>query len=180
MVAPAEASANLARYDGVRYGKRADGDFASLEDMYSRTRSEGFGDEVKRRIMVGTYVLSSGYYDAYYVKAQKVRSRIAEDFAKAFEKVDAILAPVTPTPAFSLSAKPDPLTMYMNDVFTIPASLAGLPAMSVPAGYAENGLPLGMQLIAPHFAEARMFGLAAHLEEAAQFESYITKQGVAA
>ncbi|MET0155986.1 MAG: Asp-tRNA(Asn)/Glu-tRNA(Gln) amidotransferase subunit GatA [Rickettsiales bacterium] len=173
VVAPAEASSNLARYDGVRYGKRADGDFPSLDAMYARTRSEGFGDEVKRRIMIGTYVLSSGYYDAYYVKAQKVRARIAEDFSRAFEKVDAILAPVTPTPAFSLETKPDPLTMYMNDVFTIPASLAGLPAMSVPTGYADNGLPLGMQLIAPHFAEASMLGLAAHLEEAAGFKGYL-------
>jgi aspartyl-tRNA(Asn)/glutamyl-tRNA(Gln) amidotransferase subunit A len=177
VIAPAEASANLARYDGVRYGTRAEGDFASLDELYAKTRAQGFGDEVKRRIMIGTYVLSSGYYDAYYVKAQKVRARIAEDFAKAFASVDVLLTPATPTPAFPADRKTDPMMMYLNDVFTVPASLAGLPAMTVPVGYSADGLPLGLQLITPHFTEARLFRFARFLEEASGFKGYTELHG---
>ncbi|OYV26113.1 MAG: aspartyl/glutamyl-tRNA amidotransferase subunit A, partial [Acidocella sp. 20-63-7] len=150
IVAPAEASSNLARYDGVRFGARVDGE--DLIDMYERTRAAGFGAEVKRRIMIGTYVLSHGYYDAYYLKAQKVRALILRDFNQAFENVDAILTPTAPSTAFGLGEKmDDPVTMYLNDVFTVPASLAGVPAMSVPAGVSAEGLPLGLQVIGKHF-----------------------------
>jgi aspartyl-tRNA(Asn)/glutamyl-tRNA(Gln) amidotransferase subunit A len=168
IVAPAEASSNLARYDGVRFGARVAGD--DLIDMYERTRAAGFGPEVKRRIMIGTYVLSAGYYDAYYLKAQKVRALILRDFTEAFAKVDAILTPTTPTGAFAIGEKTDdPVTMYLNDVFTVPAPLAGVPAMSVPAGLTEDGLPLGLQVITRHFDEETMFAVGGAIERAAGF-----------
>ncbi|MEP6869112.1 MAG: amidase family protein, partial [Novosphingobium sp.] len=154
IIAPAEASSNLARYDGVRYGLRDLPDGAGLQDMYAATRAAGFGAEVKRRILIGTYVLSAGYYDAYYTQAQKVRALISRDFMTAFETVDVILAPTAPTAAFGLGEMvSDPLAMYLNDVFAVPASLAGLPAMSVPAGLGREGLPLGLQLIGRPFDE---------------------------
>ena len=167
IIAPAEASSNLARYDGVRYGTRVAQ--ASLTDMYNETRARGFGDEVKRRILIGTYVLSAGYYDAYYLKAQKVRKLIADEFAKVFEKVDVLLTPTTTQPAFALDKDYDPIEMYGNDVFTVPASLAGLPAISVPAGLSPEGLPLGLQLIAPAFQEEVLLCAAQRLEQAANF-----------
>jgi len=168
IVAPAEASSNLARYDGVRYGARVDGE--DLIDMYERTRAAGFGAEVKRRIMIGTYVLSAGYYDAYYLRAQKIRALILRDFTQAFAKVDAILTPTAPSAAFGLGEKmDDPVTMYLNDVFTVPASLAGVPAMSVPAGLNAEGLPLGLQIIGKHFDEETVFSVAAAIERAASF-----------
>jgi aspartyl-tRNA(Asn)/glutamyl-tRNA(Gln) amidotransferase subunit A len=168
IVAPAEASANLARYDGVRFGLRVPG--KSLEEMYELTRAEGFGSEVKRRVLIGTYVLSAGYYDAYYLKAQKVRALIARDFDQAFEKVDLLLTPTAPTPAFAVGEKmDDPIAMYLNDVFTVPASLAGLPAISIPAGLARDGLPLGLQLIGRAFDEASVLRAAEVLETLAHF-----------
>ncbi|NNC23900.1 Asp-tRNA(Asn)/Glu-tRNA(Gln) amidotransferase subunit GatA [Salinisphaera sp. USBA-960] len=155
IIAPAEASSNLARYDGVRYGHRC-ADPADLTDLYERSRAEGFGPEVQRRILTGTYVLSAGYYDAYYRKAQRTRRLIADDFSRAFESVDLLATPATPGPAFELGSQiDDPTTMYANDVFTLPASLAGVPAMSVPAGFSGH-LPVGLQMIAPWFAEARL------------------------
>jgi aspartyl-tRNA(Asn)/glutamyl-tRNA(Gln) amidotransferase subunit A len=161
VVAPAECSSNLSRYDGIRFGYRAD-DPKDLADLYRRSRGEGFGAEVKRRIMTGTYVLSAGYYDAYYLKAQRVRQLIAEDFRRAFTEVDIIAGPTTPTPAFEIGAKmDDPVTMYLNDIYTIGVNLAGLPGMSVPCGFVD-GLPVGLQLIADHFQEARLLG-AAHM-----------------
>ena len=167
IIAPAEASSNLARYDGVRYGVRKEG--KSLDDMYELTRGNGFGEEVKRRIMIGTYVLSSGYYDAYYLKAQKVRRLIKQDFDIVFEKVDFILTPSTPTTAFALGEKLDPLTMYLNDIFTVPASLAGLPGISLPVGLDKSGLPIGMQLIAKAFDEVGLISTAQVLEKSAGF-----------
>ncbi|MBA3565187.1 MAG: Asp-tRNA(Asn)/Glu-tRNA(Gln) amidotransferase subunit GatA [Gammaproteobacteria bacterium] len=159
VVAPAECSSNLSRFDGVRFGHRAK-DPRNLLDMYKRTRGEGFGAEVKRRIMTGTYVLSTGYYDAYYLQAQKVRQLIAQDFAAAFEKVDVLMGPTTPTPAFDIGAKTgDPVTMYLNDIYTIGAPLAGLPAVSVPCGEV-TGLPVGLQIIGRHFAEADLLNFA--------------------
>ncbi|HVY32775.1 MAG TPA: Asp-tRNA(Asn)/Glu-tRNA(Gln) amidotransferase subunit GatA [Caulobacteraceae bacterium] len=171
IVAPAEASSNLARYDGMRYGIRAEG--KTLTDVYELTRAEGFGEEVQRRILIGAYVLSAGYYDAYYLKAQKVRRRIADDFAQAFEKVDALLTPTTPSAAFALGAKDtmDPVTMYLNDVFTVTANLAGLPAMSLPAGVDSQGLPLGLQLIGRPLEEGTLFSVAGALEKAADFKA---------
>jgi aspartyl-tRNA(Asn)/glutamyl-tRNA(Gln) amidotransferase subunit A len=170
IVAPAEASSNLARYDGVRFGERVDG--ADLIDMYERTRAAGFGAEVKRRIMIGTYVLSAGYYDAYYLKAQKIRALILRDFTEVFAKVDALLTPTAPSAAFGIGEKmDDPVTMYLNDVFTVPASLAGVPAMSVPAGLDAQGLPLGLQIIGRHFDEETMFAVGGALESAAGFKS---------
>jgi len=166
LVATAEASSNLARFDGVRYGFRAK-DARSLSDMYRRTRDQGFGTEVKRRIMLGTYALSAGYYDAYYLKAQKVRALIARDFTNAFAEVDAIIAPVSPFPAFKLGEKiDDPLSMYLSDIYTITGDLAGIPCMSVPCGTTSDGLPVGMQILANHFDEARMFRLAHAFEKA--------------
>ena len=170
IIAPAEASSNLARYDGVRYGLRVPG--GDLKEMYENTRAEGFGAEVKRRIMIGTYVLSAGYYDAYYLKAQKVRSLILRDFTAAFEQVDAILTPTAPSAAFALGEKQDdPVAMYLNDVFTVPASMAGLPAISVPGGLSDEGLPLGLHLIAKPFDEVTLFQAAQALEDAAGFEA---------
>ncbi len=171
IVAPAEASANLARYDGVKYGYRSE-NIKDLEDMYSQTRAEGFGAEVKRRILIGTYVLSAGYYDAYYLRAQKVRTKIVEDFTMAFNKCDAILTPTTPTGAFKIGEKNiDPVTMYMNDVFTVPASLAGLPAISIPSGLDAKGCPLGLQLIGKGFDEETIFSIGSILEESANFKN---------
>ena len=167
IIAPAEASSNLARYDGVRFGQRKEA--SSLDDMYEATRGEGFGDEVKRRIMIGTYVLSSGYYDAYYLKAQKVRRLIKEDFENVFKKVDYILTPSTPTTSFELGKKQDPLTMYLNDIFTVPASLAGLPGISLPVGLDKLGLPIGIQLIANAFDEPGLISTAHVLEKSADF-----------
>jgi aspartyl-tRNA(Asn)/glutamyl-tRNA(Gln) amidotransferase subunit A len=170
IVAPAEASSNLARYDGVRYGLRVPGN--SLQEMYENTRAEGFGQEVKRRVLIGTYVLSAGYYDAYYLKAQKVRSRIAGDFRDAWDRVDLLLAPTAPNAAFGQGEKmDDPIAMYLNDVFTVPASLAGLPAISVPAGLSAEGLPLGLQLIGRPFDEETVLRAAHVLEGAAGFEA---------
>jgi aspartyl-tRNA(Asn)/glutamyl-tRNA(Gln) amidotransferase subunit A len=168
IIAPAEASSNLARYDGVRFGLREDGE--DLRDLYERTRAAGFGAEVRRRIMIGTYVLSAGYYDAYYLRAQKVRALIMRDFTEAFAKVDALLTPTAPSAAFAQGEKmDDPITMYLNDLFTVPADLAGVPAMSVPGGLDADGLPLGLQIIARPFDEATMFAVAAALERAAGF-----------
>ena len=166
IIATAEASSNLARYDGVRYTSRtANGD--SLNDMYRNTRGEGFGAECKRRIMLGTYVLSHGYYDAYYLKAQRVRAMIADDFRRAFTEVDAIVTPVSPFPAFKLGEKmSDPMEMYLSDIYTITGSLAGIPCMSVPCGQTSEGLPVGMQILTTHFDEAGMFRLAAAFEQA--------------
>ena len=170
IVAPAEASSNLARYDGVRYGLRVEGD--DLIDMYERTRAEGFGAEVKRRVMIGTYVLSAGYYDAYYLQAQKVRTLIARDFQRAFEDVDVLLTPTAPSEAFAVGDKSDdPIAMYLNDVFTVPASMAGLPGVSVPSGLSETGLPLGLQLIGKAFDEETILRTAAVLEAAAAFDA---------
>ncbi len=164
VVAPAECSSNLSRFDGVRFGHRAL-DASDLFDMYCRSRGEGFGSEVKRRIMIGTYVLSAGYYDAYYLKAQKVRQLIAEDFRAAFDQVDLIAGPTSPTPAFGLGAKTDdPITMYLNDIYTIGANLAGLPGLSTPCGFVD-GLPVGLQLVGPHFGEATLLRCAHHYEQ---------------
>ena len=172
IVAPAEASSNLARYDGVKYGLRTDGN--NLIDMYEKTRSEGFGDEVKRRIMIGTYVLSSGYYDAYYLKAQKVRKLIKNDFDEVFNKVDAILTPSTPTSAFQIGEKKnDPVSMYLNDIFTVPVNLAGLPAISIPAGHDKKGFPLGLQIIGKAFEEQTILNVAFSLEKKINFKNKI-------
>ena len=167
VIAPAEASSNLARYDGVRYGYRNSQD--TLDELYTHSRGEGFGSEVQRRILIGTYVLSAGYYDAYYRKAQRVRNLIIQDFQKAFKKVDVLLTPTTPTPAFELGSQLDPISMYMNDVFTVPASLAGLPAMSVPSGLSEEGLPLGLQVIGKQFDESSVLKIASNIEDQAKF-----------
>jgi aspartyl-tRNA(Asn)/glutamyl-tRNA(Gln) amidotransferase subunit A len=159
VVAPAECSSNLSRFDGVRFGHRCENP-VDLLDLYKRSRAEGFGAEVKRRIMVGTYVLSAGYYDAYYLRAQKVRRLIADDFARAFRSVDVVMGPTTPTPAFELGAKvDDPVTMYLNDIYTTSANLAGLPAISIPCGLA-SGLPVGLQIMGPHFSEAKLLNVA--------------------
>ena len=162
ILAPAEASSNLARYDGVRYGM-AYKDAHSLLDLYVKTRAAGFGPEVKRRILTGTYVLSSGFYDAYYLTAQKVRKVIKQEFAQAFTQVDAILLPASPTPAFKIGAMSSPLEMYMADVFTIPVNLAGLPGISYNTGFNSEGLPLGMQLIGPRWSDAMLLEMAATL-----------------
>ena len=169
IVAPAEASSNLARYDGVKYGLRAEGE--NLIDMYEKTRSQGFGEEVKRRIMIGTYVLSSGYYDAYYLKAQKVRKLIKNDFDDVFKKVDAILTPSTPSSAFKLGEKSnDPVSMYLNDIFTVPVNLAGLPGISIPAGLDKNNYPLGLQIIGKPFDEQNILNIAYSMEEKINFK----------
>ncbi len=166
IVAPAEASSNLARYDGVRYGLRVDGD--DIIDMYEKTRAAGFGAEVKRRVLIGTYVLSAGYYDAYYIKAQRVRTLIKRDFEDVFEKVDVLLAPSTPGPAFAIGEKSgDPIEMYLNDIFTVPANMSGLPGISIPGGLSGEGTPLGLQLIAKAFDEEMLFRVGHVIEEAA-------------
>ena len=173
IVAPAEASSNLARYDGVKYGFRAKGE--NLIDMYEKTRSEGFGAEVQRRIMIGTYVLSSGYYDAYYLKAQKVRKLIKNDFDEAYKKVDAILTPSTPSSAFKIGEKKDdPVSMYLNDIFTVPVNLAGLPAISIPAGHDASGYPLGLQIIGKAFKEQEILNVAYAMEDRINFKNNIT------
>jgi aspartyl-tRNA(Asn)/glutamyl-tRNA(Gln) amidotransferase subunit A len=170
IIAPAEASSNLARYDGMRYGLRAAGQ--GLNAVYEETRAEGFGEEVKRRILIGTYVLSAGYYDAYYLKAQKVRRRIADDFAAAFEGVDALLTPTAPSAAFGLGENAaDPVAMYLNDIFTVTVNLAGLPAISLPGGLDASGLPLGLQLIGRALDEGTLFTLAGAVEQAAGFRA---------
>jgi aspartyl-tRNA(Asn)/glutamyl-tRNA(Gln) amidotransferase subunit A len=170
IVAPAEASSNLARYDGVRFGLRVTEPGSDLRDLYERTRAAGFGAEVRRRIMIGTYVLSAGYYDAYYLKAQKVRALIRRDFEQAWEKVDAIVTPATPSAAFGMDEKQDdPVTMYLNDVFTVTANLAGLPGLAVPAGLDAQGLPLGLQVIGRAFDEETVFSVGSAIERAAQF-----------
>ncbi len=174
IIAPAEASSNLARYDGVRYGLRVEG-VKTLDDMYSATRAAGFGDEVKRRIMIGTYVLSAGFYDAYFTKAQKVRALIKQDFAKAFEQCDVILTPTAPSAAFGIGETTDPLAMYLNDVFAVPASLAGLPAMSVPGGLDGQGLPLGLHLIGNELDEQGVLNAALAIEERAGFTARAEK-----
>ena len=175
IVAPAEASSNLARYDGMRYGLRAEG-ATSLTGLYEQTRAEGFGREVERRLTIGTYVLSAGYYDAYYGKALKVRRRIADDFDNVWDKVDAILTPSTPSAAFAIGEKQvDPVAMYLNDIFTVTANLAGLPGISVPAGLDSNGLPLGLQLIGKALDEGTVFSLAGALEDSAGFAATAEK-----
>ena len=171
IIAPAEASSNLARYDGVRYGLRVAPGGGSLAEMYAATRSAGFGPEVKRRIMIGTYVLSAGFYDAYYTQAQKIRTLIAQDFAQAWEHCDVLLTPTAPSAAFASGDKVDPLEMYLNDVFTVPSSLAGLPAMSVPAGLSDTGLPLGLQVIGRSFDEAGVLNAGLAIERAAGFSA---------
>ncbi|TAM38963.1 MAG: Asp-tRNA(Asn)/Glu-tRNA(Gln) amidotransferase subunit GatA [Burkholderiaceae bacterium] len=166
IIAPAEASSNLSRFDGVKFGHRA-GKYADLTEMYKKTRAEGFGDEVKRRIMIGTYVLSHGYYDAYYLQAQKIRRLIADDFQQAFKQCDVIAGPVAPSVAWKLGEKSnDPLANYLSDIYTLPASLAGLPCMSVPAGFGTGGMPVGLQLIANHLQEARLLNVAHRLQQA--------------
>ncbi len=170
IVAPAEASSNLARYDGVRYGLRVEGE--SLDEMYENTRGEGFGAEVKRRVLIGTYVLSAGYYDAYYNKARQVRTLILQDFQDAYQKVDAILTPTAPSAAFAVGENmDDPVQMYLNDIFTVPVNLAGLPGISVPAGLSAGGLPLGLQIIGRAFDEETLLRVAGVLEEAAGFDA---------
>jgi aspartyl-tRNA(Asn)/glutamyl-tRNA(Gln) amidotransferase subunit A len=166
VIAPAEASSNLSRFDGVRYGHRAE-KYADLGDMYKKSRSEGFGAEVKRRILVGTYVLSHGYYDAYYLKAQQVRHLIADDFHRAYERCDVILGPTAPSPAFKFGAKTDdPVQMYLNDIFTVAANLTGAPAISIPCGFARNGLPIGLQIQGDSFAEAKLLNVAHQFQQA--------------
>ena len=172
VVAPAECSSNLARFDGVRYGWRA-ANPRDLMDLYKRSRGEGFGAEVKRRIMTGTYVLSAGYYDAYYIKAQRVRQLISQDFARAFEMVDVLMGPTSPTTAFALGAKTsDPITMYLNDIYTIGANLAGVPGMSIPCGFAGD-LPVGLQILGPHFSEGRMLNVAHMYQRETEFHRRI-------
>ncbi|MBS0325767.1 MAG: Asp-tRNA(Asn)/Glu-tRNA(Gln) amidotransferase subunit GatA [Proteobacteria bacterium] len=169
VLAPAEASSNLSRFDGVRYGHRAEG-YSGLDDLYGRTRAEGFGPEVKRRILIGTYVLSHGYYDAYYLKAQQVRRLIADDFARAFERCDVIAGPTTPTTAFALGARTDdPVAMYLGDIFTVAANLTGLPAISMPCGFDADGLPVGLQLQGRHFDEARLLDAAHRFQQASDW-----------
>jgi aspartyl-tRNA(Asn)/glutamyl-tRNA(Gln) amidotransferase subunit A len=176
VIAPAEASSNLSRFDGVRYGHRAK-QYADLNDMYRRTRAEGFGTEVKRRILIGTYVLSHGYYDAYYLQAQKVRRLIAKDFSDAFARCDLIMGPTSPTTAFALGAKAeDPVQMYLNDIFTIPAPLAGLPGLSIPCGFDANGLPVGLQIMGNYFAEAKMLGAAHRYQQATDWHLRAPKE----
>jgi aspartyl-tRNA(Asn)/glutamyl-tRNA(Gln) amidotransferase subunit A len=172
IIAPAEASSNLERFDGVRYGQRIEG--KTLDELYESTRREYLGEEVRRRILIGTYVLSAGYYDAYYTKAQKVRQLIAADFDQAFRQVDVLLTPTTPGAAFSVDEPPsDPVTMYLNDIYTVTVNLAGLPAISVPAGLTQDGLPLGLQLIGPALSEQTLFNAATVIEEASSFSRYI-------
>ncbi|TMH48280.1 MAG: Asp-tRNA(Asn)/Glu-tRNA(Gln) amidotransferase subunit GatA, partial [Betaproteobacteria bacterium] len=166
VIAPAEASSNLSRFDGVRYGHRAK-EYRDLADMYRRTRAEGFGAEVRRRILVGTYVLSHGYYDAYYLKAQKIRRLIANDFVEAFKRCDVVVGPTSPTVAFKIGAKAaDPVQMYLNDIYTIPANLAGLPGMSIPCGFGRDSLPVGLHIVGNYFSEAKMLNVAHQYQKA--------------
>ena len=176
VIAPAEASSNLSRFDGVRYGHRAR-EHGDLVDMYCRTRAEGFGPEVKRRILVGTYVLSHGYYDAYYLQAQKVRRLIARDFTEAFKQCDVLMGPVAPTTAFTIGAKSDdPVQMYLGDIFTVPTSLAGLPCLSIPCGFDAKGLPVGLQLMGNYFSEADLLGIAHRFQQATDFHLRVPKE----
>jgi len=178
VLAPAEASSNLSRFDGVRYGYRAP-EYGDLTDMYEKTRAQGFGAEVKRRIMIGTYVLSHGYYDAYYIKAQRIRRLIAQDFAEAFKQCDVIMGPTSPTTAFKLGEKgDDPVQMYLSDIYTIAVNLAGLPGMSIPCGFGENNLPVGLQIIGNYFDEARMLNVAHQYQLATDWHSR-APQGIA-
>ena len=173
VLAPAEASSNLARYDGVRYGYRA-AEYSDLIDMYERTRAEGFGAEVRRRIMIGTYVLSHGYYDAYYIKAQRIRRLIAADFAAAFQRCDVIMGPTSPTTAFELGSRTgDPVQMYLSDIYTIAVNLAGLPALSIPAGFDAGGLPVGLHLIGDYFSEARLLNIAHQYQQASDWHTRV-------
>ena len=175
IVAPAEASSNLARYDGVKYGYRSKKG-KNLIEMYEHTRGEGFGDEVKRRVLIGTYVLSSGYYDAYYLKAQKVRQLIKNDFDKCFKSVDAILTPSTPSSAFNVGEKSnDPISMYLNDIFTVPVNLAGIPAISIPAGHDNRGRPLGLQLISKALDEQKILNIAYAMEKKIVFKQLLDR-----
>ena len=177
IIAPAEASSNLSRFDGVKFGHRA-AQYTDLLDMYKKTRAEAFGDEVKRRIMIGAYVLSHGYYDAYYLQAQKIRRMIADDFQQAFKQCDLIAGPVAPTVAWKLGEHGnDPLADYLADIFTLPGSLAGLPGMSVPAGFGEGGMPVGLQLIGNYFAEAKLLNAAHKLQQATDFHSRMPTVG---
>ena len=179
VIAPAEASSNLSRFDGVRYGHRAER-YTDLADMYARTRAEGFGAEVRRRILVGTYVLSHGYYDAYYLKAQKVRRLIADDFARAFDACDVIAGPTAPTAAFRIGAKADdPVQMYLNDIFTIAANLTGMPAVSIPCGFTPDALPIGLQLQGNHFDEARVLNVAHRFQQATDWHARMPKDAAA-
>ena len=180
IVANAEASSNLARYDGVKYGYRTN-DVRGIIDMYSRTRSEGFGNEVKRRIMLGNYALSSGYYDAYYLKASKVRNLIKNDFDAAFEKIDCIVCPTSPVPAFKIGERANnPLEMYLSDICTIPANLAGIPGISIPCGFSKEGLPIGMQILTRHFEEKKMLQIAYAFERETDFHRKKPKLEVSA
>jgi len=178
VIAPAEASSNLSRFDGVRYGYRAE-EYTDLVDMYTKTRTEGFGDEVKRRIMIGAYALSSGYYDAYYSQAQKLRRLISNDFNAAFEECDVIMGPTTPSPAFEAGSRSDdPVSMYLNDIFTIPANLAGLPAGSIPAGFTAEGLPAGLHLITPYLQEAKMLNIAHKFQQITDWHTRIAPTAI--
>jgi aspartyl-tRNA(Asn)/glutamyl-tRNA(Gln) amidotransferase subunit A len=169
IIAPAEASSNLSRFDGVKFGHRAR-DYTDLLEMYKKTRAEGFGDEVKRRIMIGTYVLSHGYYDAYYLQAQKIRRMIADDFQQAFKQCDVIAGPVAPTVAWKLGEKSDdPVANYLADIFTLPGSLAGLPGMSLPAGFGAGGMPVGLQLLGNYCGEAKLLNAAHKFQQATDF-----------
>jgi aspartyl-tRNA(Asn)/glutamyl-tRNA(Gln) amidotransferase subunit A len=175
VLAPAEASSNLSRFDGVRYGYRAP-EYGNLDDMYGKTRAQGFGAEVQRRIMIGTYVLSHGYYDAYYLQAQKIRRLIADDFTEAFKSCDVILGPTAPGTAFKLGEKSDdPVEMYLNDLYTIPANLAGLPGMSLPCGFDSKGLPIGLQLVGNYFSEAKMLNVAHQYQLATEWHTLAPK-----
>jgi aspartyl-tRNA(Asn)/glutamyl-tRNA(Gln) amidotransferase subunit A len=168
IIAPAEASSNLSRFDGVKFGHRA-AHYDDLVDMYRKTRAEGFGDEVKRRIMIGTYVLSHGYYDAYYLQAQKIRRMIADDFRQAFTQCDVIAGPAAPTVAWKLGAKSDPVANYLADIFTLPGSLAGLPGMCLPCGFGEGGMPVGLQLLGNYFQEAKLLNVAHRFQQVTDF-----------
>ena len=173
VIAPAEASSNLSRFDGVRYGHRA-AKYGDLADMYEKTRAEGFGAEVKRRILVGTYVLSHGYYDAYYLKAQQVRRLIADDFRRAYEQCDVIVGPTSPTAAFRLGDKiDDPVKMYLNDIFTVAGNLTGAPAMSIPCGFDDKGLPIGLQIQGDYFDEARILNVAHRFQQATDWHKRV-------
>lgn len=180
VIAPAEASSNLSRFDGVRYGHRAD-EYNDLIDMYTKTRTEGFGDEVKRRIMIGAYALSSGYYDAYYSQAQKLRRMISNDFTTVFEGCDVIMGPTTPSPAFEAGSRTDdPVSMYLNDIYTIPANLAGLPAGSIPAGFTASGLPAGLHLITPYLQEAKMLNIAHKFQQVTDWHTRTAPSAIGA